>query len=177
MPTIVLGIILLAVSAAGIAASCVLLKEKKKIRAACIALCAVLAFAAVGLIAVTVYFGWAVANQPADDIPDGGNGVVGADWRTQRSYTEDYRIGEALTVCLSPLDGGGGYAVYDSGTGARIGTLAADGVGQGEILCEDLDGDGTAELGIAVSGETVWFGYTGEPWIEGTGGGCFERIE
>ena len=177
MPTIIAGIILL-FSAAGIAASAVLLKNRKKARTVCIVLCAVLAFISAAFIALTLYFGWAVANQPADDMPMGENGVSGADWRTWRSYTEDYRITEEKSVCLSPLDDGGGYAVYDSETGARIGTLSLESAGgENGIRCEDIDGDGIPELGVEGGGETVWFRYTGEPWIEGEGGGCFERAE
>ena len=48
--------------------------------------------------------------------------------------------------------------------------------GSETIVCEDTDGDGINELGITISDETVYFKYTGEPWIEGQGGGCFERI-
>ncbi|MCR4725464.1 MAG: hypothetical protein K5772_08535 [Clostridia bacterium] len=101
----------------------------------------------------------------------------GADWRTWRSYTEDFELKEGVTVCLSALDDGNGYAAYDSSNGDRIGTLKAKGIdGQEEILCEDQDDDGVKELGIVKSGETLWFRYTGEAWVEGVGGGCFEPM-
>lgn len=53
----------------------------------------------------------------------------GQDWRTWRSYSEDFLICDQVTVCLSPLDGGAGYGVYDSGSGERIGTLSANETG------------------------------------------------
>ncbi len=110
MPTIILGIILLTVSAAGSTASFFLLNEKKRIRAACFALCVFLAFMAVGLIVVTIYFGWAVANQPADDLSGDGNSIVVADRLTHRCCTEILRTGEDLSVCFSPSGNGNSYA-------------------------------------------------------------------
>lgn len=79
-------------------------------------------------------------------------------------------------MTLSQLGGGKGYAVYDTVIGGRIGTLS-EGGGQEEILCEDIDGDGVCELGIVLPETTVWYRYTGSPWVEGIGGGCFERVE
>ena len=171
MTMLITGIILL-FSSAGIVVSAILLKNRKKARIACTVLCSVLAFASAMFIAVTLYFGWAVANQPADE-----DGTLGADWRTWRSYTADFSIQEGVTVCLSVLDDGSGYAVYDSLSGERVGTLEGCTVdGSEQILCEDIDGDGVSELGISISGETIWYRYNGNPWIEGEGGGCFEGI-
>ena len=102
---------------------------------------------------------------------------AGSDWRTWRSYTEDFVISDDVTVCLSPFDTATGYAVYNSDNGDRIGSLSGiETDGSETIVCEDTDGDGVNELGITISDETVYFKYTGEPWIEGQGGGCFERI-
>ena len=134
---------------------------------------------------LSIYFGWAVANDapgPYDDMSAEENGSedavsAGSDWRTWRSYTDDFVISDDVTVCLSPFDTATGYAVYNSDNGDRIGSLSGiETDGSETIVCEDTDGDGVNELGITISDETVYFKYTGEPWIEGQGGGCFERI-
>ena len=51
--------------------------------------------------------------------------IAGDDWRTFRAYSEDLHLDDAGTLifCLSPLDGKNGYAVYDSASGAREGSL------------------------------------------------------
>ena len=118
-------------------------------------------------------------SNPGPDDPriSSTGGTVGQDWRTWRSYSEDFLICDQVKVCLSPLDGGAGYGVYDSGSGERIGTLSANDVGgQEKIRCEDLDGDGLNELGIVCSDEILWYHYIGETWSDGEGGGCFEQI-
>ncbi len=113
-------------------------------------------------------------------------GIEGADWRSWRSYSEDYVISTDVTVCLSGFSDGSGFAVYDSRTGDRVGSLvikntAGDTENAGsnaEIKCEDTDGDGIKELGIVLSSDrTVWFRYTGDVWTEGSSGGCFSQID
>ena len=101
--------------------------------------------------------------------------VDGEDWRTYRSYTSDYQIKSDLTVCLSPLDEGNGYAVYDSRDGSRIGSLVAELNGDEMILCADYDDDGIFELGFGgtPSGD-IWFRYVDKTWDEG---GCFEEYD
>ncbi|MCR4740795.1 MAG: hypothetical protein K5886_11130 [Lachnospiraceae bacterium] len=138
------------------------------------------------MIVTTLYFAWAVSNDapyietPGDggSVNHDGSGVDGNDWRTWRSYTGDFIINEDLTVCLSAFDNGTGYAVYDSSTGDRIGSLMSIGTtGQEEIVCEDKDGDGVNELGIVKKKDTKWFCYTDSEWIEGTDGGCFVPMD
>ena len=176
MPMIIAGIFTL-LGGAGIVLAALRLKGNKALRAFCIVACSVLALASLTFIAVTAYFAWAVSVQEPDDLPDSGL-IVGQDWRTWRSYSEDFTVHDTLTVCLSPLDGGNGYAVYDSSNGARIGTLSAENTtGQETIVCEDRDGDGVNELGIVLPAGTIWYRYTDQPWVEGQGGGCFERAE
>ena len=111
---------------------------------------------------------------------------AGADWRTWRSYSNDYVISKDVTVCLSYFDDGSGFAVYNSSNGDRIGSLVVrDASGNKEnvspdtvIKCEDTNSDGVSELGVVISPErTVWFKYTGEAWKEGVGGGCFLQTE
>lgn len=172
-----LTLVLLVLGLIGFTASAVFLKKKKTARILCMMLCAVVVLLTAVWMGLTAYFIWAVGQDSPADIPDDPAAAEnGGDWRTWRSYTGDYAVKEDLSVTLSPLDGGNGYAVYNASTGARIGTLP-EGGGQEEILCEDIDGDGICELGIALSEETVWYRYTDTPWVEGTGGGCFERVE
>ncbi|MCR5323460.1 MAG: hypothetical protein K6E85_09345 [Lachnospiraceae bacterium] len=113
-------------------------------------------------------------------------GSEGADWRTWRSYSEDYVISDDVTVCLSRFGDGSGFAVYDSSNGNRIGSLVVEDASGGvktveagaEIKQEDIDGDGLKELGIVMPEDnTVWFHYTDGVWTEGGGGGCFKLIK
>ena len=105
----------------------------------------------------------------------------GGDWRTWRSYSDDYSITDDLTVCLSLFDDVTGYAVYDSANGLRIASLIkntdAD-IDPWKITAEDKDGDGINELGISLTnGETLWFAYrSGETWSENNTAGCFEML-
>ena len=69
MPVIIAGALLL-LSAAGIAAALLRLKEKKTLRRLCVAVCAVTAALAAGFICLTLYFGWAVRNQEPKEPPD-----------------------------------------------------------------------------------------------------------
>ena len=66
----IVACILFLVSVAGIAASAILLKGKKRLRIACIVLRAAAACIFGFYILLTLYFGWAVANQDADEWPD-----------------------------------------------------------------------------------------------------------
>jgi len=111
--------------------------------------------------------------EPNDDISDD-------DWRTWRSYSEDYKISDSLTVCVSLFDDCTGYAVYDSADGTRIASLVNDteaDIDLWEIRVKDINGDGVNELGIALTnGETIWFAYSdSEIWSEDNTAGCFER--
>lgn len=184
-------LILLALGLIGFTASAVFLKEKKTARLICMILSAAAVLLSAVWMALTAYFAWAVGQDAPADTPDAPGEIEddpaeapddpaaaedGGDWHTWRSYTDDYVVKDDLSVTLSPLDGGKGYAVYDASTGERIGTLS-DGGGEEEILSEDIDGDGICELGIVLPETTVWYRYTGSPWVEGTGGGCFERVE
>lgn len=114
---------------------------------------------------------------PKDDPADVG-GEDGADWRTWRSYTDDFAIGGGFSVCFSALDDGSGYAAYDSSNGDRVGTLTVDGVtGNDDIVAEDINGDGFADIGVTIGPETSWFAYVDKAWVDGVGGGCFEYVE
>lgn len=108
---------------------------------------------------------------PADEPADVG-GEDGADWRTRRSYTDDFAIGGGFSVCFSALDDGSGYAAYDSSNGDRVGTLTVDGVtGNDDIVVEDINGDGFADIGVTIGPETSWFAYVDKAWVDGVGGG------
>ena len=121
------------------------------------------------------------------EVTDDGDGsesdgeTVGSDWRTWRSYSADYAIGNGSSICLSPFDDGSGYAVYDSSDGSRVGSVILDAgqkvtSGTG-IKCEDIDGDGLNEIGIALSEDDIaWYHYTDNVWKEGEGGGCLARF-
>ena len=170
-------LVMLALGLVGFTASVVFLKKKKTARILCMILCSAAVLLSAAWMGLTAYFVWAVGQDaPADTPDDPAPAEDGGDWRTWRSYTGDYAVTEDLSVTLSPLDGGKGYAIYDASTGERIGTLS-EGSGQEEILCEDIDGDGVCELGIVLPNGTAWYRYTGSPWVEGTGGGRFERVE
>ena len=105
----------------------------------------------------------------------------GGDWRTWRSYSADYAVGNGKSICLSCFDDGSGYAVYDSSNGVRVGSVILD-AGQKVtadtgIRCEDIDGDGLNEIGIALSEDDIaWYHYTDNVWKEGEGGGCLARF-
>lgn len=114
----------------------------------------------------------APAEEKGED-PDSGGEITGNSWRTQRSCSIDLPLTEDLTVCLSPLDDGGGFGVYDAGSGDRTGTLflpeGAAFFPEGDILCEDRDGDGTCEIGIPLEGGAlVWYGYDSAPKAAGS---------
>ncbi len=108
--------------------------------------------------------------------------IVGGDWQTWRSYSDEYVITDGLTVRLSLFDDGTGYAVYDSADGSRIASLVNDtetAVDQWNITSGDIDGDGINELGTGLTdGSTLWYKYIeGETWSENNINGCFERTD
>ncbi|MBQ3911508.1 MAG: hypothetical protein II694_00865 [Lachnospiraceae bacterium] len=123
----------------------------------------------------------APTDAPADvptDAPADNGGEDGGDWRTWRSYTDDYVVGDGFSVCFSALDDKTGYAVYDSTNGNRIGTLALDNVTGSEVFdTEDLNGDGLIDIAVTTGAETEWFAYVDQAWVDGVGGGCFEYVE
>ena len=112
--------------------------------------------------------------------------IAGDDWRTFRAYSEDLHLDDAGTLifCLSPLDGKNGYAVYDSASGAREGSLLwepeKEADDMSEIQLKDLDNDGTKEIGISMTdGQVLWYHYREElkgTWPENKGG-CFEKTD
>lgn len=116
--------------------------------------------------------------------PDSDPDLIGSDWRTYRAYSEDLCLDDTgvLTFCLSPLDNKNGYAVYDSASGARVGTLlwetetAAD--WSVEVQLKDLDNDGIKEIGVPMTdGEVLWYHYRKDledTWPENKSG-CFEK--
>ena len=71
------------------------------------------------------------------------------------------RSGRTLKICiwtmqeLSPLDGKNGYAVYDSASGAREGSLLWEPEKEADdmfkIQLKDLDNDGIKEIGISMT--------------------------
>lgn len=116
--------------------------------------------------------------------PDSDPDLSGSDWRTYRAYSEDLRLDDTgtLTFCLSPLDNKNGYAVYDSTSGARVGTLLWDlkkeADWQAETQLKDLDNDGIKEIGIPMTdGKILWYHYRKdlEDTWPGNKGGCFEK--
>ncbi|MBP5652142.1 MAG: PT domain-containing protein [Lachnospiraceae bacterium] len=115
--------------------------------------------------------------EPTADPADNG-GEDGGDWRTWRSYTDDYVIGDGFSVCFSMLDDKKGYAAYNSADGSRVGTLAMDNVTGNEIFdTEDINEDGLIDIGVTNGPETSWFAYVAKAWVDGVGGGCFEYVE
>ena len=123
----------------------------------------------------------APTDAPADvptDAPADNGGEDGGDWRTWRSYTDDYVIGDGFSVCFSMLDDKKGYAAYNSADGSRVGTLAMDNVTGDEIFdTEDINEDGLIDIGVTNGPETSWFAYVAKAWVDGVGGGCFEYVE
>lgn len=87
--------------------------------------------------------------------------VDGGDWRGWRWYSDDMELGEGMTVCLSMLDEGTGYGVYDSSNGDRIGTLIAPKSAvcfyAGDIVCGDRDGEGLLDIGIVFENGVSWW--------------------
>ena len=108
--------------------------------------------------------------------------ILGGDWQTWRSYSDEYPITDDLTVCLSLFDDSTGYAVYDSSDGNRIASLVNDtenAVDPWNTVSDDINGDGINELGIVLTnGETLWYRYVeGGMWNENNVNGCFERTD
>ena len=82
------------------------------------------------------------------------------------------------------MDGKNGYAVYDSASGAREGSLLWEPEKEADdmfkIQLKDLDNDGIKEIGISMTdGQVLWYHYREElkcTWPENKGG-CFEKID
>ena len=73
---------------------------------------------------------------------------------------------ELSILCLSPLDGKNGHAVYDSASGAREGSLlwepGKEADDMSKIQLKDLDNDGTKEIGISMTdGQVIWYSLPG----------------
>ena len=131
-----------------------------------------------------------IITENTDAEPEPGSGsdsnIPGSDWRTYRAYSEDLHLDDtgALIFCLSPLDNRNGYAVYDSASGAREGSLLWEPEKEADdmfkIQLKDLDNDGTKEIGISMTdGQVLWYHYREElkgTWPENKGG-CFEKID
>ncbi len=159
---------------------------KKKFKIAMIIVGAILLTIGGFIVLLSLYFGWAVSvDAPYDydeeDI-DGGEvddgNICGEDWTTWRSYTGHCEITEDLAVTMSVFDDLTGYAVYDAEYGDRIGSLADIQVtGQEDFVAEDIDGDGVNEIGVLLPEGTVYYRYTDEVWVDGVGGGAFEKVE
>lgn len=136
------------------------------------------------LFACTFWLLYGIQAQEPEPGPDSDPDLSGSDWRTYRAYSEDLRLDDTgtLTFCLSPLDNKNGYAVYDSASGARVGTLLWDlkkeADWQAETQLKDLDNDGIKEIGIPMTdGEILWYHYRKdlEDTWPGNKGGCFEK--
>ena len=108
------------------------------------------------------------------DAPASDGEIVGGDWRTHSSYSDDYVIAEGFSVCFSPLDNKAGYAVYNSADGSRVGTLEAQDVVAEGFVTNDINGDGFNDVTIIDGSFSYIYVYADKPWIEGVGGGCFE---
>ena len=131
-----------------------------------------------------------IITENTDAEPEPGSGsdsnIPGSDWRTYRAYSEDLHLDDkgALIFCLSPLDNKNGYAVYDSASGAREGSLLwepeKEADDMSKIQLKDLDNDGIKEIGISMTdGQVLWYHYREElkcTWPENKGG-CFEKID
>lgn len=103
---------------------------------------------------------------PADvrDAITNEDAIAGDDWRSVRSYTGDYDISEQYTVCFSMLDDQTGFGVYDSESGARIGSVVVpEGMlaSSWEIETGDIDGNGTNDVSVPVDMDgaagRIWF--------------------
>lgn len=85
----------------------------------------------------------------------------GKDWRTWRSYGDQYVLSNEMTVSFSSLDSRNGYAAYDMSYGGRIGTLMLpeplifDDIGDCVFEIEDYNGDGLTDVGIKTNDGTV----------------------
>lgn len=116
--------------------------------------------------------------------PDSDPNIPGSEWRAYRAYSEDLRLDDTgiLTFCLSLLDNKNGYAVYDSASGARVGTLLwgseKEADCSAEVRLKDLDNDGIKEIGVPmIDGELLWYHYRRDledTWPENKSG-CFEK--
>ena len=134
----------------------------------------------------TIWLLYGIHIQEPETEPYFETDIAGDDWRTFRAYSEDLHLDDAGTLifCLSPLDSKNGYAVYDSASGAREGSLLwepeKEADDMSKIQLKDLDNDGIKEIGISMTdGQVLWYHYREElkgAWPENKGG-CFEKID
>lgn len=111
--------------------------------------------------------------------------VIGGDPSVWRGYSEDYVLSDNMTVCFSSLDSRDGYAVYESASFGRIGSLilpeslSLDDIKSG-IEIEDYNGDGLNDAGIITNdGAVIQYIFVPDDistWPDKVGG-CFTRID
>ncbi len=138
------------------------------------------------LFACTFWLLYGIQAQEPETEPYFETDFAGDDWRTYRAYSEDLYLDDTGTLifCLSLLDNKNGYAVYDSASGARAGSLLWEpGKEAGDmsgIQLKDLDNDGIKEIGISITdGQILWYHYRKEledTWPENKSG-CFEKAD
>lgn len=105
----------------------------------------------------------AVSNPLPEPLPHpSSEPVPGEDWRTWRSYSDDYVISDDLTVTFSLFDEADGFAVYSAWDGERIASLIyPEGMSaswEDMFWVEDYDGDGLNDIGLFLEdGTELWF--------------------
>ena len=96
---------------------------------------------------------------------------VCGDWRSWGDYSGDYEIGPDLTVTFSYFEKErrgrtySGYGVYDAVSGTHIGSILMDGepADQCEFLSEDINGDGSTDIGVPMrDGSVCWYSLSPE---------------
>lgn len=108
--------------------------------------------------------------------------LANTNWREQKTYSQDYQLNEDTSICVSMLDDLGGYAVYNTENGERIGTLAWPnyqiGVGEWELKIADVNGDKSNDIGVIMQNSTViWYKYSpNKEYNKDNPNGCFEAI-
>lgn len=108
--------------------------------------------------------------------------LANTNWREQKTYSQDYQLNEDTSICVSMLDDLGGYAVYNTENGERIGTLAWPnyqiGVGEWELKIADVNGDKSNDIGVIMQNSTViWYKYSpNKEYGKDNPNGCFEAI-
>ncbi len=108
--------------------------------------------------------------------------LANANWREQKTYSQDYQLNDGTSVCVSMLDDLSGYAVYNTENGERIGTLAWPNdqisVGEWELKIADVNGDKSNDIGVITQNSTViWYKYSpNKEYSKENPNGCFEII-
>ena len=108
--------------------------------------------------------------------------LANTNWREQKTYSQDYQLNEDTSICVSMLDDLGGYAVYNTENGERIGTLAWPnyqiGVGEWELKIADVNGDKSNDIGVIMQNSTViWYKYSpNKEYSKDNPNGRFEAI-